>query len=302
MPKKSLTSEELYRLRSALQVSTITALMASRKWALGDIAFQGGTCLSLVHGSERFSEDLDFMIRGGMPLAGLEKSIERLLDLPRDIPAGLKPSVSLAKDDRNPHAFTVTLSGDGYIGSAKVKVELWRTPEAAMGQLQLLVRPIVSSTGAQAFVPAETLEEILADKVYALGARDRIKPRDFFDVWWIERKQRGIQLEAEKLLLRLSIYPRGDEAETAATWVAAAKDRLAMMTGTRAEGVAAMVEDDLRKWLPSFSGLNRQQAQEMVACAHHWLEAGLQIMVQGYAEAPAGPPEDGAIDRHRERG
>lgn len=40
----------------------------------------------------------------------------------------------------------------------------------------------------KAFVPTLNLSEFFADKVYALGARDRIKPRDIDELWWLCEK------------------------------------------------------------------------------------------------------------------
>jgi hypothetical protein len=50
MPKRHLTAAEAFDLRQALHVATLDALMASRRWEPGDLAFQGGTSLHLVHG------------------------------------------------------------------------------------------------------------------------------------------------------------------------------------------------------------------------------------------------------------
>lgn len=69
--KRTLSSQEEAQLRDVLQTATLAALMNSRRWEPGDIAFQGGTSLHLAHGSARFSEDLDFLVRGGLSLKGL---------------------------------------------------------------------------------------------------------------------------------------------------------------------------------------------------------------------------------------
>src|SRR5660397_11042 len=183
--KRTLSSEEQQRLRAILQSAAISALMDSRRWQPGELAFQGGTCLHLAYGSARFSEDLDFMVRGGLSLEGLAKEVLRRIRLPPDIPADMTVVVSKGKDERNPHVFMITLGGPNVIGSAKVKIELWQTRETALNSLKLVVSTITSPAGGQAFVPVLTLDEILADKVYALGARDRLKARDVFDLWWL---------------------------------------------------------------------------------------------------------------------
>lgn len=76
MPKRHLTAAEAFDLRQALHVATLDALMASRRWEPGDLAFQGGTSLHLVHGSPRFSEDLDFLVNSSLKLNSISAAFE----------------------------------------------------------------------------------------------------------------------------------------------------------------------------------------------------------------------------------
>ncbi len=275
MAKRVLTIAEQQQLRLTLQTATIAALMDSRRWAPGDIAFQGGTSLHLAHGSARFSEDLDFMVRGGLSLRALSAQIEKKLRLPADIPADLALAVSASKDDRNPHVFNVTLSGPNVLGSAKLKIELWQTPDAALKTLQLKISTITSAAG-QAFVPTLTLSEIFADKVYAIGARARIKPRDIFDLAWLCEKQ-PFEPTAESLLTRLAIYPveSGNMADTASAWLANAEERLIELKSPTA---AKKVMTDLKRWLPTSWRMDEVVAAEMLKPAVVHLSAAMTIM------------------------
>ena len=249
--------------------------MDSRRWEPGDIAFQGSTSLHLAHGSARFSEDLDFMVRGGLSLDGLSKAVQQKLRLPPDIPADLRVTVTLGKDQRNPHMFYVTLSGPQVVGSAKVKVKLWQTQAAALKSLQLKISTVTSPAG-QAFVPTLTLREIFADKVYALGARGRIKPRDVFDLWWLCEKEPPL-LTMQALHTRLEIYPvpSGQAVDTAQAWLANAKLRLHDL---QAGGAAAQVATDLKRWLPSAWPMNAQVAANMVELAIAQLGLGMGLV------------------------
>ena len=275
MSKRSLPVEDQQRLREILHTATIAALMDSRRWQPGDLAFQGGTSLHLAHGSARFSEDLDFMVRGGLSLAGLSKQVQQKLRLPTDVPADLNLSVSTAKDQRNPHVFYVTLSGPLVLGSAKVKVELWQTPALALRSLALKISTVYSSAG-QAFVPTLTLAEIFADKVYALGARARIKPRDIFDLSWLaERETQTLTIEA--LRTRLEIYPAdsGVVSDTASAWLANAELRCVDLKAATAGRDVAI---DLKRWLPSSWPMNEKTATAMLQHAITQLEAGMKLM------------------------
>jgi predicted nucleotidyltransferase component of viral defense system len=276
--KRVLSLQNQQLLREVLQTATIAALMDSRRWEPGDIAFQGGTSLHLAHGSARFSEDLDFMVRGGLSLDGLSKAVLQKLRLPPDIPADLRVTVTQGKDQRNPHMFYVSLSGPQVVGSAKVKVELWQAQAAALRSLQLKISTVTSPAG-QAFVPTLTLKEIFADKVYALGARARIKPRDVFDLWWLcEKEVPTLTLQA--LHTRLEIYPvpSGLAVDTARVWLANAKLRLRDL---QASGAAVEVANDLKRWLPSAWPMDAQVAADMLKPATTQLALGMGLM-QGF--------------------
>ncbi len=276
MAKTQLTPSDQFRLRNVLQAATLAALMDSRRWEPGDLAFQGGTCLHLAHGSARFSEDLDFMVRGGLTLDGLAAEVGRRLRLPPDVPPGLQLSVAPSRNGRNPHAFTVTLSGPEVIGSARVKIELWQTDAQVLRDIRIMVSTISTGAATTAYVPSETLDEILADKIYALGARERLKPRDVFDVWWLfNRAPKTPSLSPAALAMRLRIYPRGDPARTAASWLANAGLQLGLL---RLPATAAGVALDLQRWLPSSWPMTDGSAAEMLAVSARELHAGIDII------------------------
>jgi predicted nucleotidyltransferase component of viral defense system len=283
--KRTLGALEAQHLRAILQYATLAALMDSRRWQPGELAFQGGTCLHLAHGSARFSEDLDFMVRGGLSLQGLSKEVQRRLQLLPGVPADMTVTVASGKGARNPHAFMVTLAGPDVIGSAKVKIELWQTSATALASLKLVVKTIASPTGNQAFVPALTLDEILADKVYALGARDRLKARDVFDLWWL-CEQKPMQADADALCTRLDIYPgqNNDRPQTAGHWLARARLRLIAL---RAPSTVPQVATDLRRWLPSTWKMDNAVAIAMLAVATQKLSEGIALMAARF-------PQDGS--------
>jgi predicted nucleotidyltransferase component of viral defense system len=273
--KRVLSPQNQLLLREILQTATLAALMDSRRWEPGDLAFQGGTSLHLAHGSARFSEDLDFMVRGGLSLDGLSRQVQKKLRLPPDVPADLHVTVTQGKDQRNPHMFYVTLSGPQVVGSAKVKVELWQAQAAALQSLQLKISNVTSPAG-QAFVPTLTLGEIFADKVYALGARARIKPRDVFDLWWLCEKETP-HLTAQALHTRLEIYPvpSGRVQDTAKVWLANAALRLQEL---KAPNAAQDIASDLQRWLPSSWPMHETAAAAMLVVSITQLQAGMALM------------------------
>jgi predicted nucleotidyltransferase component of viral defense system len=287
--KRTLTAQDQHRFRAILQSATLAALMDSRRWQPGELAFQGGTCLHLAHGSARFSEDLDFMVRGGLSLQGLGKAVQQRLQRLPGVPADMAVTVTSGKESRNPHAFVVTLAGPTVIGSAKVKIELWETNASALDALKLVVRAIASPAGNPAFVPTLTLDEILADKIYALGARERLKARDIFDLWWLCTQQ-PMQADADALCTRLDIYPGEDidRSQTARRWLSTAHLRLAAL---QAEPTAAAVAADLKRWLPSSWEMDAAVASTMISVSAQKLSEGIAMMA---ARFPHSDPQASA--------
>lgn len=273
MAKRPRTSTETFNLRQALQVATLDALMASRRWEPGDLVFQGGTSLHLAHGSPRFSEDLNFLVNSSLRLDAISAAVYTRLAHTHWLPADTQVSVSKAKDGRNPHAFVVSIGGPGVIGTARVKVELWQTSETALSAIKVVVAPVRLASGPaagmQAFVPTADLMEIHADKVFALAARPYLKPRDVFDLHWLATHAGGLVCSADALSVRLATYPN----ETPSGWLAKALKRRDELQAS-----APAITHDLRRWLPSSWPLNEASSQEMLATAVQALEQGMAVM------------------------
>jgi predicted nucleotidyltransferase component of viral defense system len=263
MSKRILTPGEAFELRQALHVAVLDALMTSRRWEPGDLAFQGGTSLHLVHGSPRYSEDLDFLVRSSLKLGAVEDAIQARLSFTSWVPRDARLTVTKAKEGVNPHSFTVALGGPSLIGGVRVKVELWQAPDEVLMPLRVTVSPVRLAggigAGAQAFVPTLELAEIYADKVFALAARPYLKPRDVFDLHWLRTRGQAFRLSAQDLRVRLAAYP----GEAADKWIAKAQHRRKELATS-----SQTIENDLRRWLPSVWPLDAEVVHEMV---HHAL-------------------------------
>jgi Nucleotidyl transferase AbiEii toxin, Type IV TA system len=273
MPKRTLSPEEAFELRQALHVAVLDALMTSRRWEPGDLAFQGGTSLHLMHGSPRYSEDLDFLVRSSLKLGAIEDAIQARLSFAPWVPRDARLTVSKAKEGANPHSFVVALGGPSLIGGVRVKVELRQAPDEALKPLRVVVSPVRLAggigAGAQAFVPTLELAEIYADKVFALAARPYLKPRDVFDLHWLRTRGQALALSAQDLRVRLATYP----GEAADPWIAKAQRRREeLATSSRT------IENDLRRWLPSVWPLNADVVREMIRHALASLDEGLARM------------------------
>lgn len=274
MVKRVLSPSVAASLREVLHVAVLDALVASRRWAPGELVFQGGTALHLVHGSPRFSEDLDFLVSSSIDLKSIEVGVKARLAQAAFIPRDAGLVVSKARDGRNPHAFDVCLSGKQLIGSVRVKVELWQTAASTLASLRVEVRPVRDlSSGLQTFVPAAATHEIHADKVFALAARPYLKPRDIFDLHWLRSHDATLHCGVEDMTTRFATYPN----TTLAEWLAAAADRRQQMQ----DSVVAIARD-LSRWLPSILPMTGQQVKPMVACCEQALADAIGL----YAAKP----------------
>jgi hypothetical protein len=292
MAKRSMSAVEAFDLRQALHVSVLEALLASRRWEPGDLVFQGGTSLHLAHGSPRFSEDLDFLVKSTLDLHAIGASIQARVGRSPWIPKDARLTVSQAKDGRNPHAFDVSIGGASIIGSVRVRVELWQAPGAALLPLAVEVRPVRllsgPAAGAQAFVPSATLREIYVDKVFALAARPYLKARDVFDLHWLG-SQAGLAgalaCSPADMKLRLATYPN----QTPRLWLEQADARRAELPLK-----AVSIQRDLKRWLPSTWPLKAADVQAMVQASLDALDGGIAsmqaLLASRQARAPATRP------------
>jgi len=276
MGKKVLTASEAFDLRQVLHVAALDALMASRRWEPGELIFQGGTSLHLVHGSPRMSEDLDFMVDDALKLDSIATFMQKRMQADTSIllPNGSDLSVVKSKgDSRNPHAFVIKVGGANMIGGVRVKIELWKTPASVLRRVGVSAVPIKTvgalKRGAATLVPTADVAEIYADKVVALAARPYLKSRDVFDLFWLQRNHGCKGISEDDLTVRLGIYPN----ETLDQWLDGALRRRDALPNHLTQ-----IDKDLREWLPSYWPLRQQDVEEMVSCAILSLDQGIDVM------------------------
>jgi predicted nucleotidyltransferase component of viral defense system len=280
MAKTVLTHDNLQTLRVALLAATLEAYLASRRWQPGEMVFQGGTSLHLAYRSMRWSEDLDFLVDQSLDLGFLENALRSRITRLDGMPAGGVLSVSKSRDDKSPHTLFVTASSPQWIGSAHVKLELWQTPPEAMQALSMRVLPLWTE-GRTLHAPVLHPQEIYADKVFALAARPYLKPRDVFDLQFLQAHPevtRGVN--TQDLLTRLRIYPN----EEAGQWIEKAEQRAATLPGQ-----TEAIRKDLQRWLPSFWNPSNDDMVQMVECSVNALMDGAAVMRA--MQPPGAPPK-----------
>lgn len=149
------------------------------------ILFKGGTALRMIYGSPRFSEDLDFSLFG-ISSDQVKSFIEGLFVkvLAEIEQAGIQVEIG-AKSDA---------TSGGYFGVATFKILEY--PPVGM-EINVSSRNSRNVAGevdsiANDFVPAYTVihlpqNELVDEKIFS-ALRERKKPRDFYDLYFIMRK------------------------------------------------------------------------------------------------------------------
>ncbi len=176
------------RARELLQVMTLKII--SDLGYCRHIAFQGGTALRLLHGLNRFSEDLDFSLvkdEGFDPKAMMERVAGQSLKwgLPAEVKLGAEKTVA---GGWLKYPGLLQSLGLSPLKSQKLSIKLeidLNPPRGGELETSLISReftfPVVNFT----------LPSMFATKLHACFYRRYLKGRDFYDLaWYLGRKIR----------------------------------------------------------------------------------------------------------------
>jgi predicted nucleotidyltransferase component of viral defense system len=174
-------------VREQLQRIILVALHDAR--AFGSIAFVGGTCLRIVYGLRRYSEDLDFSL--------VEKSDYDFIKTLHKVQAKLNAfgiEHAIKTNTKNTvHAAQIgfpsirRMIGENPMASAKltIKLEVDTNPPVGWGTESHIQR---SEFGLAAIV-CYNLPSLFAGKLHALCCRKYTKGRDWYDLIWYLTQQ-----------------------------------------------------------------------------------------------------------------
>ena len=167
---------------------------------LDPLVFQGGTCLRLIHGAPRFSEDLDFV--GGTDftpddLQNLKACIEQDIGRRYGLEVIVKPPHALKEEPDNRDVrvekwqiSVITARRRPDIPRQRIKLEVAAIP-AWTREVQALRRnyDFLPDGFEDILVPTESLEEIMADKLVSLiNCRRFVRYRDIWDLRWLAQQ------------------------------------------------------------------------------------------------------------------
>jgi predicted nucleotidyltransferase component of viral defense system len=188
-------------VKEAIHLHLLSAM--SEAGILRHAVFQGGTALRLCYGGERYSEDLDFVCgKAGSYFTDVEfkELIETALEttkktLNRDF--GIAPEQISLKKPEHPDLVKQT---PVTVAAWQIIVPIEATPRAPKSRIKIEFAnvpaydtkpvPVKATPGLvqvqDVILNAETAHEILADKAVALTAREALKYRDVWDVWYLQ--------------------------------------------------------------------------------------------------------------------
>ncbi|NIA07501.1 MAG: nucleotidyl transferase AbiEii/AbiGii toxin family protein [Actinobacteria bacterium] len=187
------TIEEEQALREITQEIALAAL--GRTDFFQKAVFQGGTCLRIFHGLNRFSEDLDFALQSPNSSFAIKPYLDALAkelaaygyELEMDDRSKLDQTVRKAflKDDLLGNLLRLSYRpATGPSRKLRIKLELDANPPAGgLFETKYLDFPFPSA------VCVFDLPSLFAGKLHALLCREYLKGRDWYDfIWYTARK------------------------------------------------------------------------------------------------------------------
>src|SRR4029078_991840 len=190
------------------EIAQEIALMAlSRENFFKVAAFQGGTSLRILWGLERFSEDLDFVLKEPDPHFDWQPYVKNMQDEFSDYGYSLEVNNKTKLDKAVRTAFLKADSTGGILvikDSSKrklqIKLEIDTSPPAGSEyELKYLDFPLAFS------VQSQNLSSLFASKSHALLCRDYVKGRDWYDFNWYIKMNTPINFN----LLNHAIHQHG---------------------------------------------------------------------------------------------
>jgi predicted nucleotidyltransferase component of viral defense system len=190
-------------IKEAIHLHLLSAL--SGAGVLSHVVFQGGTALRLCYGGERYSEDLDFVCgKAGSYVEKIEfdqlvdsalqttkRSLQREFDImPDEVTLKQPPFPMAVKGDSTAVAawqITVPIAPIKHLPKSRIKIEFANVPSYdSKANVAKAIQGLVQMEDV--ILTVESANEILADKAVALTARQALKYRDVWDVWYLTNK------------------------------------------------------------------------------------------------------------------
>jgi predicted nucleotidyltransferase component of viral defense system len=239
--------EEEQALREITQEIALAALARSDFFKFA--AFHGGTCLRIFYGTNRFSEDFDFLLKERNEnfslqpyLKGLSDELlayEYQLEVVDRSKADSAVKKAFIKDSSVGKVLQLNhLRADRSMRKIRIKLEIDTNPPESSGyEIKYLDFPFVSS------VTVQDLPSLFAGKIHALLCREYAKGRDWYDFIWYT--SRGVQINYQFLASALKQQGpwQGQELDVNKEWcLKTLRDRICSLDWQEAK-------DDIKRFI-----------------------------------------------------
>ncbi len=198
------------RVKSVYQEEMQKAILTSlsRKGCFDDIVFHGGTALRLFHGNPRFSEDIDLVLIEGNDYFDLSRYMVNVERTCLDTFPFLKDvNVKVQKHEHELQRYILKAISEDSRQNVRIHIEIADVPSYQNSPKILNFSPF------QPAVRVEDEEEILADKIRALGYRPFLKGRDLWDIYFLN-SERSVELDMGLVVRKIGDYnDNADEIE-----------------------------------------------------------------------------------------
>lgn len=198
--------EEEHAIREITQEVALAAL--GRTDFFKHAIFQGGTCLRIFYGLNRFSEDMDFILKKANKNFSLQLHVQAVSDELKaygyDIEITDRSKADIAvrkvflKDDSLGRVLQLQyLDQSGPPKKIRIKFEVDANPPSGSGmEIKYVDFPFISS------VTVQDKPSLFAGKIHALLCREYVKGRDWYDFLWYTTQDIGINYDFLSSALR----------------------------------------------------------------------------------------------------
>ena len=188
--------EEEHAIREITQEAMLAAL--GRTDFFKQALFQGGTCLRIFYGVNRFSEDMDFLLKEPNQDYALQPHLHAVseelqaygydLEIVDRSRADLAVRKAFLKDDSLGKVLQLRYAAlAGPLQKIRIKLEVDTNPPWGSGmEIKYVDFPFVSSVSLQ------DKPSLFAGKLHALLCREYVKGRDWYDFLWYTSQSSGI--------------------------------------------------------------------------------------------------------------
>ncbi len=215
--------EEMQALREITQEIILASL--GRTGFFNQAAFQGGTCLRIVHGLSRFSEDLDFTLLEPNQNFAWQEYLESVatdvisfgyqMEITDRHETESTVKLAFLKDEAVGKILQLRYAGkSSVLGKIRIKLEIdTNPPSGGQNEMKYLDFPFLSP------ITVQNPATLFAGKIHALLCRSYVKGRDWYDFIWYTARKTPVNYQYLEEALNQSGPLKNEKIQIDRTWL-----------------------------------------------------------------------------------